>query len=238
MTGTVSIPGRMNGPPSSANGGIACGIAALELDVPARARLHRPVSLDTPLEVVRDGDEVRLLEGEDVVASAAPCAPVELEPPLWPTLDEARAAATNRVPRDAQYALFDDCWVCSAHRRDGLGALFGPVAADPAVNAGVVEPGDPSVWDADGRLSELALWGALDCPSYVPVLWSRPQPALLAQLAARIDVRPSYDDRLICLGWHLRSEGRKHYSASALMTAGGELCGVAEALWIELRAPE
>lgn len=224
----------MNGPKTSANGGVACGTVAAFVDGPAEARLHRVVPLDTPLEVVTDG-HVELRAGGEVVASARPCAEIDLQPPLRPTVAEGREAVARRMPRAGSVEFFADCWVCSDHRSDGLGALFGRSAADPLVNAGVIVPGDPSAWDGDGVMTELALWGALDCPSYAPVLWDRPKASLLAQLAIRVDRKPVRSDELVCVGWHLRSDGRKHHTASAVLTGEGELCGVGRALWIELR---
>ena len=37
------------------------------------------------------------------------------------------------------------------------------------------------------------------------------------------------------MGWHLASEGRKHHTASALLTADGDVLARARALWITLR---
>jgi hypothetical protein len=41
----------------------------------------------------------------------------------------------------------------------------------------------------------------------------------------------------VVLGWLREREGRKAWGGSALLTAEGEVCAVAEGLWIRLRDP-
>jgi len=40
---------------------------------------------------------------------------------------------------------------------------------------------------------------------------------------------------VVAVGWGLGGEGRKHLSASALLTADGRMLARARALWIRLR---
>jgi hypothetical protein len=85
------------------------------------------------------------------------------------------------------------------------------------------------------------VWAALDCPTSGPVANdpARPGflPIVLGRLAVRID-RPVLAGRPhVVMAWKLRIDGRKREAAAALYTAGGELCAVSRALWIELSAP-
>jgi len=41
---------------------------------------------------------------------------------------------------------------------------------------------------------------------------------------------------LVC-SWVIAHDGRKHVGAASITTVDGELCGVSEGLWIQLRDP-
>ncbi|MGH2716864.1 MAG: hypothetical protein ACRDM7_23840, partial [Thermoleophilaceae bacterium] len=61
MPEPLTIPARFNGPPSSANGGYACGrVAELVGTEEVAVSLRLPPPLERPLEVVRDGERVEL----------------------------------------------------------------------------------------------------------------------------------------------------------------------------------
>ena len=76
----------------------------------------------------------------------------------------------------------------------------------------------------------------MDCPSYTPDLWSAPRPSLLATMSAELLEPIPAGEPLVVVGWALESEGRKHHSASALLTPDGRMLARARALWIQLRA--
>jgi hypothetical protein len=222
---TVVLDRRFNGPPESANGGYACGVVARHVDGPARVSLRRPVPLGTPLELERHDDgHVTLHDGDVLIAEGDPALPLDLEPPYRPTVEEARAAAAHR-PGDGP-ATFDSCYVCAPRRRDGLGVVFGPLAAHPAATAAVL--------DASEVTPELA-WAALDCPSYTPPLWGNAMPSLLASMHAELLEPIPAGEPLAVVGWTLGSEGRKHRSATAILGADGRMLARAEALWIRIR---
>jgi hypothetical protein len=64
-TSTVVLAARFNGPPGSANGGYACGMAAGALTIgPAEVVLRRPPPLDVPLEVVETAEGIELRRPE------------------------------------------------------------------------------------------------------------------------------------------------------------------------------
>jgi hypothetical protein len=125
------IARRFRGPPGVANGGYASGSLAALLGRPAHAEvsLRRPVPLERPLGVRRDGDAILALEddGRLLAEGRPPAAEVELTVPNCPTPQETRAT----TGRAAYYAdpLFPECFVCGPARApgDGLGILPGPV---------------------------------------------------------------------------------------------------------------
>jgi hypothetical protein len=223
---------RFNGPPNSANGGYACGAIGELVDGPAEVTLRRPPPLGVPLDVAfLPGGEVEARRGDVLVASARPVDDVDVEPPVRPTLAEAREAA-----RDHPESLVPGCFVCGSGRPDGLGVHFGPLARHPDVTAAVFLPG-ATVPNRGGDVAPAMVWAALDCPSYAPALWDWDRPSLLARLAVeRLDC-VAVGEPVIATGWHLASEGRKHHTASALLSTDGRVLARARALWITLRSP-
>ncbi|MEZ6023752.1 MAG: hypothetical protein R3C16_10160 [Hyphomonadaceae bacterium] len=108
----------------------------------------------------------------------------------------------------------------------------GPVAGRDLV-ACTWTPG-ADMADDNGVVREAFIHAALDCPSYWALPRAGAMPALLARLTARVDgPLPRAGETLIVAAWPLRSEGRKHFGASAVYTADGAAIAVAEALWIE-----
>jgi acyl-coenzyme A thioesterase PaaI-like protein len=94
----------------------------------------------------------------------------------------------------------------------------------------------PALADAEGKLRAELVWGALDCPGNAAgrLRGSLREGAVTASLAARL-LRPvPVSSRLVSYAWVLSEEGRKHRMGVALATAGGDLCAVASALWVDL----
>jgi hypothetical protein len=159
---------------------------------------------------------------------------VDVEPPVRPTLAEAREAMRHH-PGHGRDGLLSDCYVCGSRRHDGLGIHFGPLAAHPGVTASVFLP-DATVPNRNGVVAPDMVWAALDCPSYTPPLWDWDRPSVLARLAVeRLDCI-EVGEPVIATGWHVASEGRKHHTASALLSPDGDVLARASALWITLRS--
>jgi len=78
------------------------------------------------------------------------------------------------------------------------------------------------------------VWGALDCPSYVPALVRHDGLALLGSLHAELLAPVPLGEPVVTVGWPGSSEGRKHHTASALLTPDGDLLARARATWITL----
>ena len=228
---TLVLDPRFNGPPSTANGGYACGAIGELVDGPAEVTLRLPPPLGVPLDIIYlPGGEVEVRHGDALVAGARPVDGVDVEPPVMPTLAEAREAA-RRHPGSP----FSDCFVCGSRRPDGLGVHFGPLRGHADVTGAVFLP-DATVPNRDGVVAPHLVWAALDCPSYTPPLWDWDRPSLLARFAVeRLDC-VCVGEPAVAVGWHLASEGRKHHTASALLSTDGRVLARARALWITLRS--
>lgn len=228
---TLTIAARFNGPPGSGNGGYVCGCLARHISGASAVTLRAPPPLETPLRLVRADGRVELRDGDTLVADAA-AAPLSLEAPPAPTLDEATQAAA-RYPGHSDHR-YPTCFVCGPGRDDGLDIFTGKVEGRDLV-ASPWTPG-ADLGDESGVLREEFIHAALDCPSYW-ALSHAGKPALLARMTARIDAPlPRVGAPLIVAAWALGSDGRKHRGASALYAADGALIARAEALWIEPKA--
>ena len=233
--GRVLIPRRFNGPPASANGGYTCGLIARYVGGPAAVSLRSPPPLDTALALTRGPDrEVVLRHRDRVVAEGAPAGPLDLEPPVRPTVAQAREAL-RRHPWLTGRHPFSDCYVCGAGRHDGLGLHFGDLRGHDGITAALLVADETVPHDAHGLASEI-VWGALDCPSYVPALWNADIPSLLARMQAEVLEPIPVGEPIVATGWLLGADGRKHHTASALLSADGRLLARARNLWIRPRA--
>jgi hypothetical protein len=232
-TEPVSIPRRFNGPLENGNGGYCAGVAAGFLEGAAEASLRRPVPLDTPLDVVRQGDgSVRVLDGEVLVIEARSVAEVEVEVPAPVSPDQARAAAARY--RGAADGPFSRCFVCGRAREDAFGVFAGAVEGRELV----ASPWTPPPWTADaaGHVRPEFVWAVLDCPTYFALYTDGELPmSVLARLAARIDAPVVAGTEHVVIGWPIEIEGRKHHAGSAVLSPDGEALAIARALLIELR---
>ena len=209
----MRVERRYNGPASSGNGGVTCGLLAQTVDAEAvEVTLRRPPPLERELRV-QDG---QLYDGEALVASAVP-AQVSPDVPAPVRLDEARAAQTGYS--GLQDHPFPTCFVCGTERDDGLGLRPGPVGS------GVACTWTP--YDDD----PVMVWAALDCPGG----WSADlpgRPMVLGRMALRLLHVPVPGEPHVVQGWTTGGEGRKTTTGSAVHDASGTLLAVARATWI------
>jgi hypothetical protein len=231
--GRVLIPRRFNGPPASANGGYTSGLIARYVGGPAEVSLRSPPPLDTALIIRRSGDHVRLCHRELLVAEADPAGTPDVEPPVKPTVAEAREALRRHPWRGARHP-FSDCYVCGIGRHDGLGMHFGDLPGEPTMTAALLVADATIPHDEHGILPEIA-WGALDCPSYVPALWDADVLSLLAWMHAELHEPIPLGEPIVAVGWPLEADGRKQFTASALLTADGRVLARAKHLWVRPR---
>lgn len=233
MPVTVTIPARFNGPLRSGNGGYSAGTFAQFLDGAAEVTIRAPVPLDTPLEVVRDGDDsVRVTHGETLVAEGRSVPGFELGLPAPVGHAEARAARERcRAPADGP---FSRCFVCGRAREDAFGVFAGAVEGRDLV----ASPWTPGRWtaDDDGRVRPEFLWSVLDCPTYFAVYGNDEElpMSVLGRIAARVDGSAIAGEEHVVISWPLGRDGRKHRAGSAVLSPGGAPIAVADVLMIHL----
>jgi hypothetical protein len=217
---TLTIDARSNGPDGSANGGYTCGRIAAFLDGHAEVTLRSPPPLERALDVERERDALRILDGEMLVAEAASGA-VEVAVPDAPSWEEAESAA-RRYPGFAEHA-FPRCFVCGPEREsgDGLRVFAGPLGDGRFA----------ATWTPTEVRPEL-VWAALDCPGAIAVGFPDRGETLLGRFAVTIDELPEPNERCAVLAWPLGEDGRKLYAATALFGEGGRLLARARATWI------
>ena len=81
------------------------------------------------------------------------------------------------------------------------------------------------------------MWAALDARAHTAAA-GLGRPGVLARLAVeRLDC-VEVGEPVIATGWHVASDGRKHHTASALLSPDGDVLARASALWITLANPQ
>jgi hypothetical protein len=229
MSTVIVIDRRFRGPPNSANGGYACGVVGEAIGGVATATLRRPPPLDVPLSLVGDHQEVRLMDGEDLVGEAMPDT-LDLVVPAGTTFDSAIEASRGYTGFDAH--PFPTCFVCGPDRAPGDGLRIFPGRVDGSTVVAAPWTPDESLVGGGGVIERRHVWAALDCPSYFGLVGA--PMALLGRLTARIERLPELGERLVAIGWQIGVEGRKHYAGSALLDASGDEVAAAAAIWIEI----
>lgn len=235
MTDALSIPAFFNGPPQSGNGGYTCGRVAEFVDAEvAEISLRSPPPLETPLDVVRDGDRVSVVHGDTLVALGAPSDLLVDMPDAVPAAEVESAQEAGRA-RWSDGHPFPTCVVCGPARPDGFGIVPSALPGRDGLFGATWTPAEASD-DGQGLVRTELVWAALDCPTSAPVANFGDGPAMvLASLTARLGCPLRVGEPHTILSWALGEDGRKHWSASALYDSNGILTCASRALWIELR---
>jgi hypothetical protein len=227
---TITIPARYNGPPGSGNGGYSCGAIAEAIGEPVEVTLRRPPPLDTPLRLVATDEGWSVLDGDALIADAAPAGDLG-DAPTPPTADEA-AAAMRRYLGLIRHE-FPRCFTCGPGRDDGLRIFSGPIG-DGALVAAEWIPDDslPATGDA---VTVPIVWAALDCPGAWTAMRTNTDAAVvLGRMAAQIERLPSIGERLVSYAWRIGGEGRKAYAGTALADGDGTVIAQAKQTWIAI----
>ncbi len=231
---TIVISSRFCGPPKSGNGGYVCGRLAAAIDGAALVRLKAPSPLETVLRIEKLNDVTKLLHGSSVIAEAKATS-IDLAPSCVPSYAQAESAAQRYLGFTRH--PFPRCFVCGPERRagDGLRVFPGSLEADGLVASPWIP--DRSLANGSDSVGCEFLWAALDCTSGFAVLpVSQGRTIVLGELSARIDGAVAPNDKCVVTGWPLRIDGRKRYSAAAVLKESGELVAVGRATWIEVQA--
>jgi hypothetical protein len=230
----LKISRRFNGPPQSGNGGYVSGMLARLLleefgETPgakAEVTLRKPPPLEKPLTVRQpaESESLQLVDGSTVVAAAEL---VEAAGELIEPVSYGEAVAAAKEYAGLSGHPFLTCFVCGPDHPTGLHVFPGPV---PGRRDVVAAPWTP----APDTLGPEFVWAALDCPGG----WSAGDLAGRPIVLGRMSVEMLDDAPLIAgepcvvLGRHVRTEGRKTFTVSALYGPSGEPVASAEAVWI------
>ncbi len=231
MPDQIIIPKRFCGPPKSGNGGYVAGLLAGYVAGTAEVTLRAPPPLERPLDVVRDGDAVTLMNGDKLIAEARP-ANIDVDAPVPPSWDEAVEAAKRGYSERANLQ-YHTCFVCGLDRGPGDGLRIFPGSLDGTKTMAATWEPDATVAHPDGIVPPEIVWAALDCPSVFPYL----QPTnvvVLGRIAVKRMGVIRRDERYIVRGWRTGQDGRKLYSSSALYAEDGTLRAVSKSTWIQL----
>jgi hypothetical protein len=233
------IDSRFNGPPDSGNGGYTCGLLAREIEGPAEVTLRKPPPLGVELSVDRVDGGVRLVDGDTLVAEAAPArADRFVDPPAPVDAGEARAALGESFFTGPAHP-FPTCFVCGPRREAGDGLRIFPSPIQGRDLFAAVWAPDESV-AVDGCVPPEIVWSALDCPTSAPGM-NQPGPdgtvlpIVLARLAVDVCGTVEEGAEHVVTSWEIGRDGRKREAGAALVAPGGDLVAQARALWIELR---
>ena len=232
---TLTVADRFVGPPGTANGGYLGGrLAALVGGDTVSVRLRRPTPLGRELQIRRGGPAVELLDGDELLVTATP-AELDLEVPAPPSR-RGRRRAGALAPRTGH--PFPLCFGCGPDRDpgDAVAAFVGPLPDRPDLWAGIFRP-TSQLPSSDGVAAPETVWAALDCPSFQPADPGSDAAWLLGTITGRQERPVLPDTDHVLLAWRVGREGRKAFTASALIGPDGEVCAHARAIWFEVRVP-
>jgi hypothetical protein len=225
----VTIDPRFCGPAGSGNGGWTCGLLGTKLGGAVEVTLRKPPPLGRRLRLTGEGDELRLLDGDELLAEARRVR-LDLEVPPAPSFARAVALSSYYVGHRVHH--FPTCFTCGPARAEGDGLR---------IFAGRERPEDPvaapwipaaSLADPSGRITPEVHWAALDCPGYFGVAAPDHPPALLGRMTGEVPGCVSAGERCVVVGWSLGREGRKLHAGTALYGEDGRLVGRARQVWI------
>ena len=231
-SGPLVIASRFCGPAGSANGGYFAGRVAVLAGRTVTVRLLRPPPLETPFETLELADgTLAVMSGTERIGEARPAA-LTLQPPRAPSYFEA-VEASRRYAGFAHHR-FPTCFVCGTHRHrgDGMRIFAGPIPERGLVAAPWVP--DTSLDRGDGKVRPEFMSAALDCPGFYAVS-AEDRMMLLGELTAHVNRLVHVGERCTVIGWALEGSGRKRAAGTAVCDEDGEVCAMAQALWIEPR---
>ena len=225
----ITIANRFCGPTHSGNGGYVCGLLAGMINGDVVVRLQAPPPLDTPLELQSLDDTVQLSQDDKILATAR-ATKLEMAVPESIPFSAAVEAGTR-------YSGFEShpypcCFVCGPDRKsgDGLRIFAGKTNEEESLAAPWVP--NQSLAGDDGLVKPEFLWAALDCPGAFTFAPPKGWTMLLGELSAHIGGSVTPGEECVVLAWDIGSEGRKHFTGTALYNARGENVAYAKGTWI------
>lgn len=232
MSEKICVPKRFQGPTDIVNGGYLSGLLGEILAGPSKVSLRAPWPVDVELDLVRDEDSVRVEHDGALIAAAERISSFVTEVPEIPAEAEVSVAEQAYLNNSSPVP---NCFVCGRNRKHGEGLrVFAGQVPDRSIAASRWVPHE-NFADAEGRISDRFIWGALDCPS----AWALPpgfgDNTLLASMSAETLLPLRAGEKCTVLAWQVGDvSGRKATSASALVNEGGELVAHTRTLWVRV----
>lgn len=223
----MTIDHRHQGPFGSANGGYVAGIVGDVLDgEPTSVRIHRPVPVDTRLEILRD-EETATMRHDDVTVARGVKTGEEIPATRFVPMEDVAEAADPHF----DMGMFAGCFVCGQDAPEGLGVK--PKALPDGRFAVAWRP-----WESRHVKGELVetkyLRSALDCPGGFAALITNQTLAVTGTLTSAVYFNPPSDRPLVAIGEATYAEGRKLGALSTIFTETGEMVATASAVWIAI----
>ena len=218
------------GPERSGNGGWTAGLLAAHLGGAATVTLRRPPPLGIELAVAVEGEDARLLDGSDLVAEATVSHGDKLDT-VDPVDVDTAAAAEPAYPGLVSHP-FPRCFVCGPERDvgDGLCLRPGPIADGRTACTWVPHE---AFAESDGTLDPAYMWAALDCPGGWTADFAG-RPMVLGRMTAAVERRARVGERLVVVGQHVDTSGRKTSTATSVYDADGRVVRRAAQLWLSV----
>ncbi|MFD4432219.1 PaaI family thioesterase [Nocardia sp. NPDC058497] len=237
QTETVTIPGHVHGYPQVAFGGYVAGMLARRSGAATvRVDFRRAVPIDTPIALpAAEPGHATLTDADGTLLAQASPATLGITAPPGPSWSAAKRAAEAALASPKRPVT--DCFGCGVECAPGHGLrLFPWPVPDRPVIAAAWTP-DQGLADDNGELPPEIVWAALDCPGGIAawVFQGMARGAVTAALTATRFQPVLAGAEYISHAWAIRNEGRKYTVGVSLSTRGGELCALAEALWVAPR---
>ncbi|MGS2805066.1 PaaI family thioesterase [Nocardia sp. MW-W600-9] len=234
QTETVTIPAHVHGYPRVAFGGYVAGMLARRSGADTvRVDFRRAVPIETPIALpTAEPGHATLTDADGAVLAQASPAVLDITAPPGPSWSAAKRAADAALA--SPHRPVTDCFGCGVECSPGHGLrLFPWPVPDRPMVAAAWTP-DLSLADDTGGLPPEIIWSALDCPGGIAA-WTfqgMARGAVTAALTATRFRPVPAGAEYIAHAWAVRGEGRKHTVGVALSTRDGDLCALAEALWV------
>lgn len=230
----LSIPGHAHGYPDIAFGGYVAGLLAAQAGAETvRVDFRRAVPVETPILLSRpETGRATLTAADGTVLTEASNATLALDIPPAPSWNEAEAAVATAL--SSPHRRVTDCYGCGVRCAPGQGLRLFPWKVPGRDLMAAAWTPDAGLADESGELPPEVVWSTLDCPGGIAawVLSKMDQGAFTAALTGT-QLRPvRAGEDYIAHAWTLHQDGRKHTVGVALSTRDGELCALAEALWV------
>ncbi|MRH88349.1 hypothetical protein GFY24_12990 [Nocardia sp. SYP-A9097] len=233
---TLTIPDHIQGYPELAFGGYVAGMLADRSGASTvRVDFRRPIAVSTPVILTSDAGHSALTSPDGTLLVEARPSVLTLEAPPAPSWPEAKTATETAISNPNR--TITACYGCGAACAPGRGIrLFSWTRPGHRMMTAAWTP-DPALAAENGELGTESVWSALDCPGGLAAFAysEMAQGAFTAALTAT-QLHPIHaGEDYISHAWPITRDGRKHTVGVALSTPDGELCALAEALWIEPR---